>query len=163
MFAMSHVPKFTLVYVIVKSSGPFPPSTKKAFSESPPTEIWTHFLSYKGRCQYSDQCFALSASTWRGPALALQDFRKEAERMVPSSSRREFAHLSVASCVLKQRFVPPVDLFSYALWTDFRFTAVPHFTKCQLIFCFSSGCFFEKYLGPRFQKTPSPFGWLSVC
>ncbi|KER24635.1 hypothetical protein T265_07733 [Opisthorchis viverrini] len=48
-------------------------------------------------------------------------------------------------------------LFSIVPLADFRFTAVPHFTKCQLIFCIPCGQLFEKELGSFFQKSPDPF------
>ncbi|KAG5447460.1 hypothetical protein CSKR_107505 [Clonorchis sinensis] len=78
-FGESQIPKSFLASILVMSSGPFSPCMTKEFAESPPNDIWTHFSSFRGRCQSNDHCFAASTSIWRALALELHDFKSSAK------------------------------------------------------------------------------------
>ncbi|KER21798.1 hypothetical protein T265_09958 [Opisthorchis viverrini] len=74
-FEETQMPKSFLASILMMFSGPFSPCITKAFAESPPNDTWTHFSSFRGRCQSNDHCLAESTSIWRALALELQDFK----------------------------------------------------------------------------------------
>ncbi|KAG5443479.1 hypothetical protein CSKR_101038 [Clonorchis sinensis] len=65
--------------ILLMSSGPFSPRTTKAFAESPPKDIWTHFSSFRRRCQSNGHCFVVSTSIWSAPAFESQNFKSSAK------------------------------------------------------------------------------------
>ncbi|KAG5453655.1 hypothetical protein CSKR_105782 [Clonorchis sinensis] len=50
-----------------------------------PYDIWTHFSSFRGRCQSNDHWLAASTSSWRALALELHDFKSSATKIVETS------------------------------------------------------------------------------
>ncbi|KAG5445945.1 hypothetical protein CSKR_102812 [Clonorchis sinensis] len=110
-FGESQIPKSFLASILVMSSGPFSPCMTKEFAESPPNDIWTHFSSFRGRCQSNDHCFAASTSIWRALALELHDFKSSAKKAKHRETRfiahgyetSKYFRSSALSCILSRQ------------------------------------------------------------
>ncbi|KAG5440976.1 hypothetical protein CSKR_109703 [Clonorchis sinensis] len=83
MFEESGIPKSFFASIFMMSSGPFSPCMTK---RSPPNDMWTHFLSFRGRLQSNGQALEFEFQDFKSSAKSRHGLERTSGRSLTSQN-----------------------------------------------------------------------------